>query len=184
MAMKKKAQAAVVEQALEQFDDDIPFPPGEDDEIEPFGSLVDESTSKRKPNGKNGRGRFKPKPPASNVANALKALRIDPKLRDKLAYDEMQRAAMIRDGRSWRPVTDTDVTGMQEYLQKEKGMTHVSKDTMHSAVDKRAVECRFHPLRDWLNALRWDGRPRIDSWLTDYLGTEATPYTKAIGRMF
>jgi len=98
MAMKKKAQAAVVEQALEQFDDDIPFPPVEDDEIEPFGPLTDESTSKRKPNGKNGRGQFKPKPPASNVANALKALRTDPNLRDKLAYDEMQRAAMIRDG--------------------------------------------------------------------------------------
>ncbi|HBR25492.1 MAG TPA: virulence-associated E family protein [Rhizobiales bacterium] len=184
MAMKKKAQAAVVEQALEQFDDDIPFPPVEDDEIEPFGPLTDESTSKRKPNGKNGRGQFKPKPPASNVANALKALRTDPNLRDKLACDEMQRAAMIRDGGSWRPVTDTDVTGMQECLQKEKGMTHVSKDTMHSAVDNRAVKCRFHPLRDWLNALRWDARPRIDSWLTDYLGTEATPYTKAIGRMF
>src|SRR5262249_42519614 len=58
------------------------------------------------------------------------------------------------------------------------------KDTVHQAVDLRARERPFHPVRDYLNSLRWDGIKRIDTWLTEYLGAEQTEYTRAIGRMF
>jgi predicted P-loop ATPase len=47
-----------------------------------------------------------------------------------------------------------------------------------------AEERAFHPVRDYLKALKYDGVPRLDTWLATYLGTEATPYTRAIGRMF
>lgn len=30
----------------------------------------------------------------------------------------------------------------------------------------------YHPVREWLDGLEWDGRPRLDSWLVDYLGAE------------
>ena len=78
---------------------------------------------------------------------------------------------------------DTDVSAVQEYLQLA-GLPRLGKDTTHQAVDLRAAECAFHPVRDYLTGLRWDGRRRLDNWLSTYLGTEATPYTVAIGRMF
>jgi predicted P-loop ATPase len=138
-----------------------------------------------KRNGQNGKGREKPKaPPASNVANAIKALRTDPKLKSLLGYDEMLRAPMIRNGRAWLPVTDEDVTGIQEYLQREKRMTHVGKDTTHSAVDYIARERSFHPVRHYLDGLKWDRRKRLGNWLTNYLGVEPTPYVEAVARMF
>jgi predicted P-loop ATPase len=55
---------------------------------------------------------------------------------------------------------------------------------MHQAVDVRAEECAFHPVRDYLNELKWDGKARLESWLATYLGARTTPYSQAVGRMF
>jgi predicted P-loop ATPase len=125
----------------------------------------------------------------SNLANVMLALRDDAALRDMLAYDQMFAGEVLLrelDGTPCakpRPVTDPDVTAMQEHLQWS-GLTRTGKDTVHSAVDLRARERSFHPVRDYLNSLRWDGTKRVDWWLTYYLGAEQTEYTKAIGKMF
>ena len=45
-------------------------------------------------------------------------------------------------------------------------------------------------MRDWLDSLEWDGTERLSSWLTAYLGADASigtaddEYLAAIGRMF
>jgi predicted P-loop ATPase len=64
------------------------------------------------------------------------------------------------------------------------GLLIIGQDTVHKAVDLRAHERSFHPVRDYLNSLRWDGKPRGDTWLSAYLGVALSEYTKAIGRMF
>jgi hypothetical protein len=117
--------------------------------------------------------------PMANLANALLGLRSDPKLKDALSFDEMLRAVLLKD----EPIRDVDVTAIQEYLQ-HAGLRWVTKDTTHSAVDQRASERPFHPVRNYLSGLTWDGHPRLDTWLVDHLGAEPTPYTSAIGRMF
>src|SRR5271165_5499555 len=48
--------------------------------------------------------------------------------------------------------------------------------------DQRASERSFHPIRDHLSTLKWDGKPRIAGWLSNYLGAERTPYHSSIGR--
>jgi predicted P-loop ATPase len=45
-------------------------------------------------------------------------------------------------------------------------------------------ERRFHPVRVFLASLKWDGTPRLQSWLVNYLGTEDTEYHRRIGCMF
>ena len=47
-----------------------------------------------------------------------------------------------------------------------------------------ARENPFHPVRDYLNALNWDGTPRLDIWLPTYLGVEDSQYVRAIGSRF
>jgi predicted P-loop ATPase len=42
----------------------------------------------------------------------------------------------------------------------------------------------FHPVRDYINALKWDGTERVSRLLTTYLGVSHTAYTEAVGRMF
>jgi len=82
-----------------------------------------------------------------------------------------------------RPVTDNDVSQLQEWLQRS-GLPKIGKDTVHQGVDLRAEERKFHPVRDYLDELTWDRTPRLDTWLASYLGADDSPYTKGVGRMF
>jgi predicted P-loop ATPase len=125
--------------------------------------------------------------PLPVLANALTALRAD--YPDTFAFDEMQRVPMLMlplraDTRFRpRPLRDEDVGIVQEKVQR-LGLKRLSKDVMHQAVDLRASERPFHPIRDYLNGLQWDGRPRLSEFLSAYLGAEACEYSEKIGAMF
>jgi hypothetical protein len=125
---------------------------------------------------------------ASNLGNTLLGLREDPKLCDALGFDEMLNLPVLMrplfkpdPGFLVRPVTDKDVAAIQEYFQW-CGLRRIGKDCVHQAVEKRASERAFHPVRDYLNRLRWDGKPRLKTWLADYLGAEHGPYVERVGR--
>ena len=127
---------------------------------------------------------------AGNVGNALLGLREDPSLRDVLAYDEMLCMPMLMRPLfkvdphfKPQPITDHHVTAIQEFLQW-RGIPRLGKDSVHQAVEARARERAFHPVRDYLQSLRWDGKARIGSWLANYLGAEDTEYAEGIGTMF
>jgi predicted P-loop ATPase len=47
-----------------------------------------------------------------------------------------------------------------------------------------AREHPFHPIERYLTGLVWDGTPRIDSWLTTYLGAEDLPVNRAMGAKY
>jgi Virulence-associated protein E len=82
-----------------------------------------------------------------------------------------------------RVCTDVDVSIVQEFFQRS-GLKRLSKDVMHQAVDVFAYEYRFHPLREYLDSLRWDDVSRIEALFPKYFGAEDNKYTRAIGRMF
>ena len=114
---------------------------------------------------------------ASNLANVMLALRGDTKLAGAIAYDEMLRApvlvqALLKDAPTFvvRPVVDADVATIQEHLQWA-GLRRLGKDTAHQAIHARAVECSFHPVRNYLDGLQWDRVERIDHWLPAALRT-------------
>lgn len=130
-----------------------------------------------------------------NLANVLLVLREDPALCDALGYDEMlDMPVLLRSlfnnepNFAVRPVTDTDVGYIQEYLQNA-GLSQVGKDTVHQAINIRARESSFHPVRDYLDRLVWDEEPRIAYWLPHYFGVADKSYREQVyadrlGRMF
>jgi predicted P-loop ATPase len=137
-----------------------------------------------------GCARTKQGKPVPNLANIMLALRNDPAVRDVFAYDEMLCAPMLVRGIEnsetefkVRPVNDIDVSELQEWLQLA-GLRDVPVGTVHQAVDLRAWECAFHPVRSHLDGLHWDGSPRLLGSLATYFGADRTPYSHAIGQMF
>jgi len=138
---------------------------------------------------RNDRGEMLP-----NLVNAMTAMRLAPELSEVFSYDQMLCATVmdreapdpaggITDPIAIRPATDNDVGRAQEWMQRA-GLQRLGKEVAHQAVDMRAQERAFHPVRDYLDGLRWDARERLGSWLSAYLGAEANAYTSGIGTMF
>ena len=48
--------------------------------------------------------------------------------------------------------------------------------------NRRREKARFHPVRDYLNGVKWDDEPRLDTFMHNYFGAETTPYHSAVGR--
>ena len=128
----------------------------------------------------------------SNLANAAHALRTAPELGGLVAFDEMDRRTVLRRAvpgshgatvAAPRPLADADVSAVQEWLQRQ-GLRRLGREIAAQAVDMVAREASYHPVKQYLTGLRWDGTQRVAGWLTTYLGAAQSPYTSAIGRMF
>lgn len=59
-----------------------------------------------------------------------------------------------------------------------------SVNTVNQAAESVAREHSYHPIRDYLSALTWDRRPRVCTWLNDYLGVPHDIYSHGVGRVF
>lgn len=130
---------------------------------------------------------------AGNLANVITALTIRPELVGCVAFDEMANAVELRralpgsPGGNW-PVphawADHDTLMLQDFLQAQCQMARVGKEAVTDGALHAARLNAFHPVRNFLDALVWDGTPRLDTWLADYLGVAPSPYATATGRMF
>jgi predicted P-loop ATPase len=58
------------------------------------------------------------------------------------------------------------------------------KDNVKEALERACEANQFDPVLDYLAGLRWDGVPRLDRWLTTYMGAPDTPLNRAAGRAF
>ena len=76
--------------------------------------------------------------------------------------------------------SDDDAAQLRIYLEPFFGK--IAKNDILDAVAACASDQAYHPVRDYLNGLTWDGVPRLDTLLIDYLGAEDTPYTRAVTR--
>lgn len=129
--------------------------------------------------------------PLPNLFNAMVAMRNHPKLAGLVRYDEMARAAIVvaqvpgtpHDASIPRQLSDDDVLAIQEELQ-QTGLRRIAKMTVQDAVQLRAGQDKFHPVRNYLDGLIWDGEARVTGWLGRYLGVEGSEYSDTIGRLF
>lgn len=76
--------------------------------------------------------------------------------------------------------TDADNTRLRIWLSNKYGFTPKAADAQ-DAVLVAAQARRFHPVREYLNSLRWDGQRRVRSWLHTYLGADPNDYTELAG---
>ena len=123
---------------------------------------------------------------AQTIENAVIILRHDPKIAGALALNDMEHNIIVRRDLPWRKNAkgsqwiDNDDAALRYYLEKVYGLT--GKDRIFDAVNVVAQENRFHPVREYLEGCEWDGVPRVETLLVDYLGAEDTPYTRAVTR--
>ena len=133
------------------------------------------------------------KGPHATVSNAVLVLGCDHDLAGTVAYDDFaHRIVIIRapplafvgsaalPGPYPRPITDTDVTLIQGYIQRTYDM-RISQQIALQAVIADAELHQIHPVREWLDKLVWDGVPRLETWLHVAFGAPKDSYHEAVG---
>ena len=75
---------------------------------------------------------------------------------------------------------ERDYAGLKGYI--ESILQFSSDDKIETALAQTAAKQAFDPVVDYLESLEWDGNPRLDTLFIDYLGSDDTPYTRAVTR--
>lgn len=79
--------------------------------------------------------------------------------------------------------SDVDTSRTVIWLTNEYGMTP-GAPMVDEAVELIARANSFHPVREYLEGLTWDGVPRLDDWLSDFMGVPKTEYTMRVARWY
>lgn len=118
------------------------------------------------------------------ITNAILILRNDPDLQgirfnELTGLIEATGLPWSRPNRYWR---DTDESHLYSLIADRYGV-QFPESKFNKALDVVSDSRRFNPLRDFVRSLpEWDGVPRVDTLLIDYLGAEDTAYVRAVTR--
>ena len=113
-------------------------------------------------------------------------LRNDRALKGAVALDRFAGRTVLMRDLPWRKKSvdpfwnNTDDAGLIEYVNTHYDLA--GKTALLDASEIAFSQVGFHPVQDYLNALQWDGKERLDTLLMDYLGAEDNPLTRAMTR--
>jgi hypothetical protein len=101
------------------------------------------------------------------VTNYKRVLQLDPLLQGAIRI--VKPLGWYRDSPT---LTDVDMKYLLLYLEENYGLT--SEKKMQRRMKIVANENRYHPVRDFLNSLQWDGTERIRFACTTFWERTAT----------
>jgi predicted P-loop ATPase len=76
----------------------------------------------------------------------------------------------------------SDRSVLRLFLEAHELGLNPPKEFFEDVVSNAAAGNAYHPVRDYLAGLTWDGRPRLDRWLPTYAGAADTALVRAFGR--
>lgn len=124
--------------------------------------------------------------PESNPYNCIWIMQHDPQLKNRFGLDEFAHRIVVLGNLPWRTVNGSDLWGdtddacIRNYLSTVYQIK--GKGIIDDAITEVMNQNKFHPVREYLTSLNWDGTERVDSLFIDFIGAEDTPYIRAVTR--
>lgn len=118
--------------------------------------------------------------------NFVLILNNDENLKGKMGINEFSNRICVLGQLPWRKENDLsdwideDDSSLRIYISKIWGIQ--SKQNCEDALKQTVRANAYHPVRDYLNSLTWDGVSRIDTLLVDYMGAVDSEYTRFVTR--
>ncbi len=112
----------------------------------------------------------------------------DERFAGKLKYNEFSHRPYLTGNvpweveRSYRIWSSYDDSALFSILQSDYGLNN--RNDYFDALKNVSMRLRFHPVRDILDSLKWNGQENIRRLLVDYLGVEDTDYTYQVMRLW
>lgn len=121
------------------------------------------------------------------VNNFVNAFKSDPLLNGLLAYDMLKETIVFtrpsftaKGSKKGDLANDTDISIIKGRIERMHGIYNDAK--LNDAIEQVSSDNAFHPIKLYLESLTWDGVPRIDTFLVDYMGAEDNAYTREVFR--
>ena len=125
------------------------------------------------------------------AANVVTILRHHPVWRGVLAYDEFSECLITTRAPRWNEIdtppdvsdgvwSDNDTGRLATWLARAEFLDVPTAEIERGLAVAGDTE-RRHPVREYLRGLAWDGTPRVDGWLSTYLGTSDGLYEQGVG---
>lgn len=113
-------------------------------------------------------------------------IREDPEFKGKFYLDDFASEYVVCGALPWdanttiREWEDNDDNGLLSYLEG-KYHFYTERKTL-KALNSVMNQCKINPVTEYLDALTWDGIPRLETLFIDFLGSDDSIYTRAITR--
>jgi predicted P-loop ATPase len=126
-----------------------------------------------------------------NLHNVIIALRHAPEFDGVFRFNTFGQTVQVAKSPPWyepwktfepHELLNVEYSYARKWLQGQD--IQASKGDVESAVIAVAHDDQFHPVRDYIGGLQWDGVARLDTWLIDHVGADDTDYTRAVGARF
>lgn len=125
--------------------------------------------------------------PVQSRKNCISVLGSDPVLSGKIKFNTLSNRKNVDGALPWnkseelRDWTNIDTEYLIFYMEEYYSLSCDKK--ILSALELVADANKFNPFIDMLNSVVWDGKPRIENLLTDYLGVEKSEYSAQCMRL-
>lgn len=125
----------------------------------------------------------------ATIENIVIVLEHDKRLKGKLAQNLFTNRLSIIDDLPWHRCedhingdmwSDMDDSSLRMYIEKIYRIS--AKDKVTDAINVVMQRHAFHPVRDYLNSLTWDGECRAEDIFVKFFGADNTDYVKAVTR--
>ncbi len=127
--------------------------------------------------------------PKKTLRNAVNYFYLWPDLKGTVRFNsftgnlEVARALPWQKKRTRSKIwEDSDIVLMKYYLAKKLKGTEFSINTLWEAAQTAGKRHSYHPIREYVSSIKWDGVKRLDSWLSTYCGAQENSYTSTVGR--
>ena len=121
------------------------------------------------------------KNPQLTIENFLSILENDPLLKDYLLYNELSNAPECISSGEIRRWKDEDDSWLRGYI--EQNYCIYSPQKLDDALRVRFNQRRYHPVREKIQSITWDGKPRIKRFLIEWLKVNDCPYSEEVSRL-
>ena len=111
------------------------------------------------------------------ITNGRLILENDTNYEGRLWFNEFTHEDMLDDA----PLEDADDTEIQAHFEDNYDL-YFKKDGVREIVHLVCMRQRRHPLKDYLEDLRWDGTSRIHEWITNTFVVDNEEVATIVGR--
>ena len=118
--------------------------------------------------------------PKNTIDNILLVMRNDERYAG-VKFNQLNNAPEITIDGKPRRWSDTDEAESKRYIEKQYNIHNDAKH--YDALRILFREREYHPIRDIVDKLKWDGIERIGSFLAEWMKAEDSKYTREVSRL-